>query len=352
MPMKNNRPIIGITMGDPVGVGPEIIISALQQPFVYRLCRPLVIGDIKRLNTAKKVIKSSLTFQTILTPKDGKFEHGCIDVMNLAEPVSDDVIWGRPTVATGRAMVRYIIAAIDLATQGVINATVTCPINKYAMQIAGVNYPGHTELFADRTNTTDFVMMLAGRNLKVALATIHIPLEQVPRILSRELIAKTIRITGRSLRERFGIENPRIAVAGLNPHAGEGGLFGEEEKQVIIPAIRLARDGAYRVSGPFPPDTVFHYASKGKFDVVISMYHDQGLIPFKMIHFADGVNTTLGLPIIRTSVDHGTAYDIAGTGRADPASLIAAIQMAVEQVEYEMRHVKTAKNRRSNSCRT
>lgn len=347
--MKNNRPIIGITMGDPVGIGPEIILSALQQPSVYRLCKPLVIGDIQRLYTAKKIIKSNLAFKTISMPEDCKFEHGCVDVMNLSELSSDNVIWGRPTVDTGRAMVRYITTAIDLATQGVINATVTCPINKHAMQMAGVNYPGHTELFADRTNTTDFVMMLAGRHLKVVPATIHIPLKQVPHMLSKELIAKTIRITGRSLMERFGIENPRIAVAGLNPHAGEGGLFGEEEKQVIIPAIHLAKRGPYFVSGPFPPDTVFHYASKGKFDVVISMYHDQGLIPFKMIHFEDGVNTTLGLPIIRTSVDHGTAYDIAGTGKANPASLIAAIQMATEQVGYERRPVKTSKNRCLNS---
>ena len=347
--MKNKRPIIGITMGDPVGVGPEIILSALKQPSVYRLCKPLVIGDVLRLNTAKKVIKSTLAFKTISTPKDCKFEHGCVDVMNLSKLPIDDVIWGQPTVDTGRAMVRYIIAAIDLATQGVINATVTCPINKHAMQIAGVNYPGHTELFADRTNTTDFVMMMAGRHLKVVPATIHIPLKRVPKILSKELIAKTIRITGRSLIERFGIENPRIAVAGLNPHAGEDGLFGEEEKQVIIPAIHIAKRGAYLVSGPFPPDTVFHYASKGRFDVVISMYHDQGLIPFKMIHFADGVNTTLGLPIIRTSVDHGTAYDIAGSGKANPSSLMAAIQMATEQVEYETRQVKTTKTRGLNS---
>ncbi|MEE8414956.1 MAG: 4-hydroxythreonine-4-phosphate dehydrogenase PdxA [Desulfobacterales bacterium] len=347
--MKNNRPIIGITMGDPVGIGPEIIISALQQSSVYRLCKPLVIGDIQRLNTAKKVIESSLAFKTISMPKDCKFEHGCVDVMNLSELSPNDAIWGRPTVDTGRAMVRYITTAIDLATQGVINATVTCPINKQAMQIAGVNYPGHTELFADRTNTTDFVMMLAGRHLKVVPATIHIPLKQIPHMLSKELIAKTIRITGRSLMERFGIETPRIAVAGLNPHAGESGLFGEEERQVIIPAIHLAKHGPYLVSGPFPPDTVFHYASKGKFDVVISMYHDQGLIPFKMIHFADGVNTTLGLPIIRTSVDHGTAYDIAGTGKANPASLIAAIQMATEQVENERRPVKTSKNQCLNS---
>ncbi|MFQ5483775.1 MAG: 4-hydroxythreonine-4-phosphate dehydrogenase PdxA [Desulfobacterales bacterium] len=346
--MKNNLPIIGITMGDPVGVGPEIILSALQKPSIYRLCNPLVIGDIKRLNAAKKVIKSNLTFKKILTVEDAKFEHGCIDVMTLSEPASDHAVWGKPTVQTASAMVAYIFTAIDLATQGAINATVTCPINKHAMKTTGIKYPGHTELFADRTGTTDFVMMLAGQHLKVVPATIHIPLKQVPRILSRELIAKTIRITGRSLRERFGIENARIAVAGLNPHAGEGGLFGEEEKKVIIPAIRLAEHGTYRVSGPFPPDTVFHYASKGKFDVVISMYHDQGLIPFKMIHFADGVNTTLGLPIIRTSVDHGTAYDIAGTGKANPTSLIAAIQMAVEQVENENRHVSKAENRCSN----
>ena len=228
-------------------------------------------------------------------------------------------------------MVSYITSATDMALQGRIDAMVTCPINKQAMHMAGYFYNGHTELIAEKTKSTDFAMMLAGDKLRVVLVTIHIPLKDVPLVLSKEKILQTIIITGSSLYMRFGIENPRIAVAGLNPHAGEGSMFGDEEERIILPAVNLAKSKGFDVLGPYPPDTIFYHAKKGLYDAVICMYHDQGLIPFKMIHFTDGVNTTLGLPIIRTSVDHGTAYDIAGKGKADPGSLTAAIKMAAEQ---------------------
>jgi 4-hydroxythreonine-4-phosphate dehydrogenase len=231
-------------------------------------------------------------------------------------------------------MIHYIQVASDLAIQRRIAAMVTCPINKTAIRLAGVSYNGHTELLAERTKSENYAMMFAGDSLRVVLATIHVPLRDVPSILSKQKILLTIKLTWQTMRERFGFKTPRIAVAGLNPHAGEGGMFGNEEKDIITPAIAQARNEGVDVVGPVPPDTLFYHAAKGRYDVVVSMYHDQGLIPFKLIHFNNGANITIGLPIIRTSVDHGTAYDIVGTGTADPGSLIAAINMAVQQAAY------------------
>ena len=318
-------------MGDPVGIGPEIILLALRETSIFNMCRPLVIGDEQRLQAAMQCVESHFTINTIQTPDQGVYKCGCIDVISLSKLDSIKTFWGKPTVQTGKAMVGYITAAIDMATRGSIAAIVTCPINKMAMKMAGFNYNGHTELLAEHTKTEKYAMMLAGNKLRVVLVTIHMPLREVAAFLSTDKILQTIRITWNALYKRFGLKNPRIAVAGLNPHAGEGGMFGDEEENIIAPAIHLAGKEGFNVSGPFPPDTLFYYAAKGDYDAVVCMYHDQGLIPFKMLHFSDGVNTTLGLPIIRTSVDHGTAYDIAGTGKADPGSLAAAINMAAKQ---------------------
>lgn len=332
--MSDYRPIIGITMGDPVGIGPEIILLSLCKPSIYNICRPLVIGDFQILDAVKKCVRSKLHIKSVKDPNEGIYKIGSIDLLNLSEIVPDKVLWGNPTVETGRAMIRYIKAASDLATQGHIAAMVTCPINKVAMQIAGCHYNGHTELLAERTKSDNFAMMLAGNRLRVVLVTMHVPLKEVPSLLSEQKVLLTIKLTCQTLLERFGLKTPRIAIAGLNPHAGEGGMFGNEEKTIINPAIHDARNQGFDVTGALPPDTVFYQAANGRYDAVVSMYHDQGLIPFKLIHFNDGVNITLGLPIIRTSVDHGTAYDIAGTGTADPGSLVAAITMAVQQAAY------------------
>jgi 4-hydroxythreonine-4-phosphate dehydrogenase len=329
--MPDARPIIGITMGDPAGIGPEIILLSLCKPSIYKFCRPLVIGDFNVLNAAKKCVRSRLHIEYVRDPDEGKYTIGSIDVLNLSEIVPDPALWSHPTVETGNAMVNYIESASDLATQGRIAAMVTCPINKMAMQIAGCRYNGHTELLAERTKSDTFAMMFAGTRLRIVLVTIHIPLKKVPSLLSTPKVLQTIKLTWQALYNRFGLKTPRIAVAGLNPHAGEGGMFGNEEKNIILPAIQNAENEGIDVKGPLPPDTVFYQAANGDYDAVVSMYHDQGLIPFKLLHFHDGVNVTLGLPIIRTSVDHGTAYDIAGTGTADPGSLIAAITMAAQQ---------------------
>ena len=254
-----------------------------------------------------------------------------MDLMPLSFLGPENLSPGTPTSETGRAMIDYITKGVDLAMAREIQAIVTCPITKTAMKLAGSKFHGHTELIADRTGTKKIAMMMAGDRLKVVLVTIHIPLSQVAARLNQGEILTTIRLTSKALKERFGILNPKIAVAGLNPHAGEDSMFGTEEEKIIAPAVKHAREEGLNVLGPFPPDTVFFNAANKKFHAVVCMYHDQGLIPFKMIHFSDGVNTTLGLPIIRTSVDHGTAYDIAWKGIADPSSLVAAIKMATLQ---------------------
>ncbi len=333
--MNKIRPIIGITMGDPVGIGPEIILSALSDPSLYNICRPLVFGDLKILQTAKQTTQSTLDIKVVNAPDAGGWTCGRIDVLNISDLDPSGAVWGKPTVETGRAMVEYITRAVDMAMDGHINAVVTCPINKKAMQQAGFDFQGHTDLLAKRTKSFEYAMMLAGSRLRIVLVTIHTALKNVPDLLSEEKIFGKIKMADRSLNELFGIEKPRIAVSALNPHAGESGLFGNEEETVIRPAVEKARKKGIDASGPFPSDTLFYHAQKGRFDAVVCMYHDQGLIPFKMIHFTDGVNTTLGLPIIRTSVDHGTAYDIAGSGTADPGSLTAAIKMATEQVLWK-----------------
>lgn len=335
--MPEVRPIIGITMGDPAGIGPEIILSSLCKPSIYKVCRPLVIGDLKVLTAAKKYVQSRLHIKSVKNPDEGIYKFGTIDMLNLSEIIPEPSLWGHPTIETGRAMVNYIESAIDLATQGQIAAMATCPINKAAMRIAGCRFNGHTELLAERTRSKTYAMMLAGSRLRVVLVTIHVPLKKVPSLLSTPKVLQTIKLTWQAMHDRFGLKIPRIAVAGLNPHGGEEGMFGNEEKNIILPAIHYAGNEGIEVKGPLPPDTVFYQAAGGSYDAVVAMYHDQGLIPFKLLHFHDGVNVTLGLPIIRTSVDHGTAYDIAGTGKAHPGSLIAAITMAAQQASLRKR---------------
>jgi 4-hydroxythreonine-4-phosphate dehydrogenase len=326
----SDLPRIAITMGDPAGIGPEIIAKALLMPDIYEVCRPVVLGDIGCLEIASKGV-GFLSFQGILTPSEVTGRQGIIDVMPLSD-LKSSVSPGTPTRNGGKAMVTYILKAVELATSGQVSAMVTCPISKELMHKAGYQFEGHTELLAHLTGAKDYVMMLAGDRLRVSLVTIHCPLAEVPGRLTKDLIVKTISVTYRSLKRDFGIDKPRVAVAALNPHAGESGLFGNEDKTIVGPAVEAARDSGFPVEGPFPADTIFYHASTGRYDAVVAMYHDQGLIPLKMLHFSDAVNITLGLPIIRTSVDHGTAYDIAGKGVADPSSLIAAIKMAAKTV--------------------
>ena len=321
------RPVIAITLGDPTGVGPEIIVKALARPDVQACSRPLVVGDRRALERSLSItgLKLGLEEVKLLPPDEPK--PGVLYFRALSELDDTDLVFGKPTIATGDAMYRYIVTAAELCRSGQVAGMATAPISKGAMNRAGHNYPGHTELLAELTDTTEFVMMLAGDLLKVSLVTIHEPLAAVPNLVTYEKVLSTIRITHRDL-ARYFRPDPRIAVAALNPHCGEGGLFGDQEERIIRPAVETAKLEGIEVIGPLSADTLFHFAADGAYDAVVCMYHDQGLIPLKLLHFDDGVNVTLGLPIIRTSVDHGTAYDLAGTGKAGESSMAAAIRMA------------------------
>ena len=325
----NDLPLITITMGDPAGIGPEIILKGLLRDDIYRVCRPIILGDIGVLRMVSKKA-GSLSLQLISSPSEVTGRPGLIEVMPVSDLKEDSFMPGQPTIDGGKAMVDYIVKAVELNRSGQVSAMVTCPINKELMHLAGYRFDGHTELMAHLTHTKDCVMMLAGDRLRVSLVTIHCGLREVPQRLNKELIVTTIKITYHALERVFGIKRPHVAVAALNPHAGESGLFGPEDKDIIRPAVEEAKNGGLSVDGPFPADTIFYHAINGRFDAVVAMYHDQGSIPVKLLHFSDAVNITLGLPIIRTSVDHGTAYDIAGKGVADPSSLVAAIKMAAK----------------------
>ncbi|HDD44991.1 MAG TPA: 4-hydroxythreonine-4-phosphate dehydrogenase PdxA [Candidatus Desulfofervidus auxilii] len=322
-------PYLAITLGDVCGIGPEITLKVLSKKEVYQFCYPIVIGDATALKKAAKLLKIDIK---LMSPWEKGFlpSPNHIFLLEVSHLSEKDLIYGKPTVNSARASVDYIKIAVDLALKKKVNGIVTCPVNKAAINRAGISFSGHTELLAKLTNTKHYAMLFLGKKLKVALLTIHVPLKKVPTLVTQEKLFNLIALTFHFLKEKLNISNPRIAVAGLNPHAGEEGLMGDEEIKIISPAIKKAKENGIDVKGPFPPDTVFYLANEGKFDVVISMYHDQGLIPFKLLHFRDGVNVTMGLPIVRTSVDHGTAYDIAGKGIADERSLFSALHLAAK----------------------
>lgn len=333
--MQKSR--IAITMGDPTGIGPEIIARALAFPEIWDICRPLVLGDHGAMERAIAVTGERLELKTVKTIQDEEATgHRVIHLLPLSNLSTADMEYGKPGIAAGESMYRYIAEAARLCVSGQVAAMVTGPINKEALNRAGYQYPGHTELLAELTGAKEFVMMLAGERLKVTLVTIHEALRDVPQLLTYDKVLATIRITQHDLHRYFS-RNPRLAVLALNPHCGEGGLFGDEEDRIINPAVKTAKSDGIDVVGPLSADTLFHFASQGAYDAVVCMYHDQGLIPLKLLHFDDGVNVTLGLSIIRTSVDHGTAYDLAGTGRASSRSMIAAIRMATEMVGMKVK---------------
>jgi 4-hydroxythreonine-4-phosphate dehydrogenase len=325
------EPII-LTMGDPTGVGPEIILKAWLAGALDFCGRPLLVaGDPAVLRRAAGVLGTALEIAPAgekLASHRVQAGERTLRLRALSDLPAGQLAWGEPTVACGRAMVDYIEWACDRCLAGEAAAMVTAPISKRAILAAGCEAPGHTELLAQRCGGGKVVMMLAGERLKVCLVTTHLALSEVPAALSTAEILSTIRIADHALRQYFGLARPRLAVLALNPHAGEGGRFGDEEQRLIAPAVEAARAEGIAASGPHSADALFHFAVRGDYDGVICMYHDQGLIPLKLLHFDDGVNVTLGLPIIRTSVDHGTAYKLAGTGRASAASLVAAVRLA------------------------
>ncbi|MEZ4677905.1 MAG: 4-hydroxythreonine-4-phosphate dehydrogenase PdxA [Caldilineaceae bacterium] len=327
-----NRPILALTMGDPAGVGPEIIVKALRHADLYQRCRPLVIGDRRVLARAAGWIGADFTFDLVNSAAAGQYQAGHITLIDLANADPMQIAPGQLAAEAGAAAVDYVFTACDMAMRDDVQAVVTAPLNKEAMHMAGYTYAGHTELLTERTNAKRVSMLLTGPKLRVVHVSTHVGLAEAIRRVTTTRVGEVIDLAYRSCRA-LGVTEPRIAVAGLNPHASEGGLFGDEEERAIQPAIAAARARGLNVSDPQPPDTVFLRAVNGEFDIVVAMYHDQGHIPMKLLAFDSGVNVSMGLPIIRTSVDHGTAFDIAGTGKAREESMLAAIDVALQMVE-------------------
>jgi len=346
--MKNTRPFLGITMGDPFGVGPEIAVKALANENVYSLCRPLLIGDVNVFRQAVAFTQLKLKVRSVQSETEADFKPGQIDVLQPQGCCVKELLYGTVSAQAGHAAFTAIEKVIELAMDGTIHAVVTGPINKKAIHSAGYDFPGHTEIFAHYTGTKDYAMLLiydedsrfAGASLRVVHVTTHVPIREVSQMITQARVLKVIELAHDAC-QKLGITHPRIGVAGLNPHASDGGLFGREEHEHIVPAIEAARSTGIHVEGPIPPDTLFPKAIGGLFDICVAMYHDQGHIPLKMTGFiwnkgnkrlssVNGVNITLGLPIVRTSVDHGTAFDIAGRGIASPDSMVSAIEYAVK----------------------
>jgi 4-hydroxythreonine-4-phosphate dehydrogenase len=338
----NNRPLIGISVGDPSGIGAEVIVKALANSDIYEICRPLVISDYDLMEDAIKIANAQLNLNRISDHKmpleNGKYEFGTIDVFDMNNVDMKTHIYKKVSAENGKCAFEYIKQVIELAMDGRIDATVTGPIHKEALNLAGFHYAGHTEIYSELTKTKDYVMMLVDDNFRIAHVSTHVSLKKACEMVKKDRIVKVINLTYDML-GCLDIENPKIAVAGLNPHASENGLFGDEEENEIKPAIDSVRQYDINAQGPFPPDTIFSRAKGGEFGAVVAMYHDQGHIALKTAGFVyegggrwssiSGVNVTLGLPIIRTSVDHGVAFDKAGDGIANPQSMEQAIRLAI-----------------------
>lgn len=325
------KPTIGITMGDAAGIGPEIIVKALKEEDVYRTCSPLVIGDAKMLERALNVTQTNLAIHPVQNAAEAKFEYGTIDVLDL-DLLPADLPFGQVSAEAGNAAYQYLAKSIELAKAGDIQSICTAPLNKEALHLGGHLYPGHTEILAALTDTEDFSMMLTTPNLRVIHLTTHMGLIAAIESITPERTYTVVKLAHDTLK-KAGFDKPRIAVCGINPHAGENGLFGNgEEEEKLAPGIARAAAEGIDVTGPYPADTLFFRAGRGDFDMVVACYHDQGHAPIKVMGIEDGVNITVGLKggIIRTSVDHGTAFDIAGKNIAGEASMIAAIRSAIE----------------------
>jgi 4-hydroxythreonine-4-phosphate dehydrogenase len=325
---RNDRPAIAITMGDAAGVGPEIIVKALAHAELYARCRPLVVGDARRLETAIRLCGLDLEVWRVEDVSDCRFEVGTIDCVSL-DLIPDDLPFGQLSAVAGDAAYRYIKGAVGMAMAGEVGAICTAPLNKEALHAGGHIYPGHTELLAYLCGVPEVSMMLMAPGLRVIHVTVHIGLIDAIARIEPGLVERTV-VRGRDTLQKAGIADPRIGVCGINPHAGENGLFGHgEEESKIIPAVSRCQARGWCVEGPLPADTLFYRAARGDFDLVVAMYHDQGHGPVKVLGIEAGVNITVGLPVVRTSVDHGTAFDIAGTGRADERSLLEALRQAI-----------------------
>jgi 4-hydroxythreonine-4-phosphate dehydrogenase len=334
--LEKKRPILGISAGDPAGIGPEITVKALSQKEIFDVCKPLVVCDVALIKQIISICDLKLNVNPVTQPVDGIYQYGTVDVLDMHNIDPDKFHFNTVSLMTGKASFEYVAKVIELAKAKSIDATITGPIHKEAIQKAGFNFAGHTEIYAALTNTKDYAMMLADGHFRVAHVSTHVSLIEAIKRVKKDRVLKVIQLAHEALK-KMDIKNPRIAVAGLNPHAGENGLFGTEEITEIIPAVEEAERLGIDAEGPFPPDTIFPKMKGGQYDIVICMYHDQGHIPTKLLGFnysheknkwegLSGVNITLGLPIIRVSVDHGVAFDKGGKGEANPESMIQAIK--------------------------
>lgn len=326
MSLKKPQPLIAITLGDPGGIGGEVALKALTLLRSKTRARFILLGDFHHWKALAKKFQFHQPLIWVNDAELGREVQKGVAVLDLGGVRK--VQWGRITAAQGAAAVRYICEGARLALAGEVDALVTAPISKEAIHKAGCPYPGHTELLAELSATPRFAMMMAGGPFRIVLQSIHVSLKDSMAYIKPAMVWEKLELTHKALRTWFGIRDPRIAVAGLNPHAGENGAFGREEIKVLTPVVQRAQKMGWKVSGPHPPDTLFYWASRKPYDAILAMYHDQGLIPLKLSAFEEGVNLTLGLPFIRTSPDHGTAFDIAGRGKARPQSMMAAIRMA------------------------
>ncbi len=336
----NNKPIIAITMGDPASIGPEIAVKALLNKKITSVCRPLIVGDASVFNHIIQHLQLSATVNAIKSVADAKFERGVIDVFDLGNTKIDELKFGEISAMAGHASFEAVKKAIELAMAGEVDATVTGPINKKSINEAGHHFAGHTEIYAHYTGTKKYAMLLVEDSLKVIHVSTHVSLRQACDLVKKDRILEVVNLLHNGLKQ-LGETNLKIGVAGLNPHAGDNGLFGTEDDLEILPAVEEAKRLGFDIEGPVPPDTLFAKAATGAYGAVVAMYHDQGHIPFKLNGFkwneekkqmdsVKGVNITMGLPIIRTSVDHGTAFEIAGKGIASADAMVLAIESAVQ----------------------
>ena len=321
-------PHIGITMGDPAGIGPEVVLKAVAEPEVQAVCVPVIIGDAERLTHTARTLNLQCGYEVVLPGEELPKSATAPLIYNLHN-IRGAVEYGVESGEAGCASAEYIEAGVELCAGGSLSGIATAPINKRAWFLGGYSFAGHTEFLAHLTGTEEFAMAFVASNLRIVLLSTHVPLANAITMVKRERIVRVARLAHREMR-RWGIEQPRLAVAALNPHGAEGGLFGVEESAEIVPAVEACRALGIDVAGPFSADTVFLRASRGEFDAVVACYHDQAMIPVKCLSFGEAVNVSLGLPFIRTSVDHGTAFDIAGRGLAEHSSMVAAITLAAE----------------------
>ncbi|HEV7858093.1 MAG TPA: 4-hydroxythreonine-4-phosphate dehydrogenase PdxA [Pyrinomonadaceae bacterium] len=328
---KRHLPRIGITMGDPAGIGPEVVLKAVAEEEVQRICTPVIVGDAQLLAHTARTLDLTCGYDIVRYDEPMLMDHTEPLIFHL-DNISGYIEPGIESGLAGKAAAQYIESAVELCAAGKLDAIATAPINKRALFLGGYSFPGHTEFLAHLTGTEEYAMAFVASNLRIVLLSTHVPLAEAIRMVEHERILRVLRLTHREMK-RWGIERPRIAVAALNPHGAEGGLFGVEEASEIMPAVEACRGkDDMNVQGPFSADTVFLRASRGEFDAVIACYHDQAMIPVKCLSFGEAVNVTLGLPFIRTSVDHGTAFDIAGKGLAEHSSMVAAIKLAAELI--------------------